>query len=48
MNWIKKILGITKLTAKQDKLNNLLDEIAKQTKRSADLQQKYNEAYHIR
>ena len=48
MNWIKKILGITKLIAKQDKLNNLLDEIAKQTKRSADLQQKYNEAYHIR
>ena len=48
MNWIKKILGITELIAKQDKTNNLLEEIAKQTKRNADLQQRYNEAYHIR
>ena len=48
MNWIKKILGINEIIAKQDKANNLLEEIAKQTKRSADLQQRYNENYHIR
>ena len=47
MNWIKNILGITELIAKQDKTNNLLEEIAKQTKRNADLQQKYNKAYHV-
>lgn len=48
MNWIKKILGINTIIEKQDKVIDLLEEIAKQTKRNADLQQKYNEHYHIR
>jgi hypothetical protein len=47
MNWIKKILGITELITKQDKTNSLLEEIAKQTKRSANLQQRYNDSYHV-
>tara|TARA_R110000796_G_C14398022_1_gene417255 strand:+ start:597 stop:743 length:147 start_codon:yes stop_codon:yes gene_type:complete len=48
MRWIKKVLGITELIAKQDKTNDLLNKIAMQTKRSADLQEKYNESYHIK
>jgi hypothetical protein len=48
MSWIKKVFGITELIEKQDKTNNLLNNIAMQTKRSADLQQKYNESYHIK
>ena len=48
MRWIKKVLGITELIAKQDKTNDLLNKIAIQAKKSADLQEKYNESYHIK
>ena len=48
MKWIKRKLGITELIEKQNKANELLVEIAKQAKRSADLQQRYNEAYHVK
>ena len=48
MKWIRKILGIEELVKKQEETNALLKEIVEHTKRNANLQQKYNEAYHIR
>jgi len=48
MEWIKRILGITELVKEQIKTNELLNDILIQTKRSADLKEKYNDAYHIK
>ena len=48
MKWIKKVLGITELIKKQDETNKLLDLIEKNTRQTAELQKRYNDAYHIR
>jgi hypothetical protein len=48
MKWIKKVLGITELIKKQEETNKLLDLIEKNTRQTAELQKRYNDAYHIR
>lgn len=48
MNWIKIILGISELISNQEKTNDLLLRILEETKRNADLQQKFNAAHGIK
>lgn len=48
MKWIKRVLGITELIRKQEEANRILSLIEKNTRESAELQQRYNNAYHIR
>lgn len=48
MNWIQRLLGLEKFLCEIKKTNALLEEIAKETKRNADLQKRYNDAYHIK
>ena len=48
MKWIKRKLGITDIVKKQDEANKILIEIAEQTRRNADLQERYNKAYHVK
>ena len=46
--WILKLLGLDMIIESQKTIINLLDEIALYTKRSAELQEKHNKAYHIK
>ena len=48
MGWIKRKLGIETLIIEQKNTNIWLEIIATQVKRNADLQDKYNKAYHIK
>ena len=48
MNWIQRLLGLERLLFETKRTNDLLEEIVKETKRNADLQKKYNDAYHIK
>ena len=46
--WILKLLGLDLIIESQKTIINLLGEIALHTKRNAELQEKYNKAYHIK
>ena len=48
MEWIKRKLGIDKIILEQQKTNTLLERIAKQSERNADLQEKHNKAFNIK
>ena len=48
MSWITRKLGIDRLIYEQKNTNVWLKRIAEQSKRQADLQQKYNDAYHVK
>ena len=47
MKIMQKLFGIDELIEEQKRTNLLLEKVLYESKRNADLQKRYNEAYHI-
>ena len=48
MNWIKRLLGVEELIRELKETNRVLRLIEENTRKTKELQDRYNSAYHIR